>query len=128
MEFEGTVFAIMQLVSGTSARGEWKRQEVIFEQKGEYSRKICVNFWGDRTADVARLKVGDVASISANVESREYNGRWFTEVRAWRIAPVASAAAQAPEANNAPFPVSDIPFSDEGASSSSSSTPDDLPF
>lgn len=132
MEFEGTVVAILQLVSGTSARGEWKRQEVVFEQKGEYSRKVCVNFWGDRTADVARLKVGDMASVSANVESREYNGRWFTEVRAWRIAPVAAAA---PAPSNEPFPPAgafppaDMPFSEEGsASSESSSTPDDLPF
>lgn len=127
MEFEGTVVAILQLVKGTSARGEWKRQEVVFEQKGEYSRKVCVNFWGDRTADVERLKVGDVASVSANVESREYNGRWFTEVRAWRIAPV-KAEAPAGGMDSAPFPISDMPFEQESAPSSSNNTPDDLPF
>ena len=80
MELEGTVWNVLPPVRGTSARGEWVKQEVVFEQPGEFNRKVCVSFWGDKAQDAATLKPGEAVTISANVESREYNGRWFTEV------------------------------------------------
>lgn len=46
MEFEGTVWRVLPLVKGTSARGEWMKQEVVFELPGEFNRKLCVGFWG----------------------------------------------------------------------------------
>lgn len=85
MEFEGTVFAVLPLVKGQSARGEWMKQEVVFELPGEFNRKVCVGFWGDRASEAGALRAGEVIAVSANVESREYNGRWFTEVRAWKM-------------------------------------------
>ena len=99
MELEGTVWNVLPPVRGTSARGEWVKQEVVFEQPGEFNRKVCVSFWGDKAQDAATLKPGEAVTISANVESREYNGRWFTEVRAWRIV---RKAAQQPQ--QAPVP------------------------
>ena len=85
MEFEGTVWSVLPVVKGTSARGEWVKQEVVFEQPGEFSRKVCVSFWGDRAQEAGALQKGETVSVSANVESREYNGRWFTEVRRLRL-------------------------------------------
>ena len=75
MELEGTVWNVLPPVRGTSARGEWVKQEVVFEQPGEFNRKVCVSFWGDKAQDAATLKPGEAVTISANVESREYNGR-----------------------------------------------------
>ena len=100
MEFEGTVYKVLPVVKGTSQRGEWMKQEVVFELPGEFNRKICVGFWGDKAQEAGTLRPGEVVAVSANVESREYNGRWFTEVRAWRI--VRKAAQQPQQA-----PVSD---------------------
>ena len=85
MDFEGTVLTVLPVVKGTNARGEWIKQEVIFEQPGEFNRKICVGFWGDKAAEAGTLHPGEVVNISANVESREFNGRWYTDVRAWRM-------------------------------------------
>lgn len=85
MEFEGTVVSVLPVVKGTSARGEWMKQEVIFDQPGEFNRKVCVGFWGDKAQEAGTLRPGEVVAVSANVESREYNGRWYTEVRAWRM-------------------------------------------
>lgn len=93
MEFEGSVIQLLPQVKGVSARGEWVKQEVIFEQTGEFGRKLCVSFWGDKAQDVAALKPGDKVKVAANVESREYNGRWYTEVRAWKIEKDQSATA-----------------------------------
>ena len=61
------------------------KQEVIFDQPGEFNRKVCVGFWGDKAQEAGTLRPGEVVAVSANVESREYNGRWYTEVRAWRM-------------------------------------------
>lgn len=99
MDFEGTVVTVLPVVKGTNARGEWIKQEVIFEQPGEFNRKICVGFWGDKAAEAGTLRPGEVVNISANVESREFNGRWYTDVRAWRMTRKApAAAAPAPDA------------------------------
>ena len=85
MEFEGTVYKIMPVTKGTSARGEWQRQDVVFEMnEGSFTRKICVTFF-NKPDDVARLKEGAAYNVSVNIESREYNGRWYTDIRAWRI-------------------------------------------
>lgn len=99
MEFEGVVYKIMPVQQGTSARGEWQRQEVIFELTAEFSRKVCVTFF-NKPSEVAKLREGAAYTVSVNIESREYNGRWYTDVRAWRIQPKESAqpAPVVPEA------------------------------
>lgn len=129
MEFEGTVVQLLPQAKGVSARGEWVKQEIVFEQTGEFGRKVCVSFWGDKAQDAAGLKPGDKVKVAANVESREYNGRWYTEVRAWKIdrdqtAPAAQGSeygwgAPSPSAGEMPPVSAEEPARDEF---------DDLPF
>ena len=125
MEFEGVVWRVLPQIKGTSARGEWVKQEVVFELPGEFNRKICVGFWGDRAQEAATLKPGETITVSANVESREYNGRWYTEVRAWRINRKSAAEPQPMTTDHLP-PLDT--FSTEESASSSASEVDDLPF
>ena len=126
MEFEGTVYRILPLTKGTSARGEWQRQDVVFDmQDGNFSRKICVTFL-NRPDDAAKLKEGAAYRVSVNIESREYNGRWSTDIRAWRLQP-----AQ-PEAPQAGAPMPDMPPFDAAPTftpgASAVTEGDDLPF
>lgn len=123
MEFEGTVYKILPLTKGTSTRGEWQRQDVVFDMPdGNFSRKICVTFF-NRPDDVARLREGAAYTVSVNIESREYNGRWYTDVRAWRLQP---KQTETPAAS----PMTDMPPIAEEPSyaSSPASEVDDLPF
>ena len=108
--------------SGTSARGEWQKREIIIEQPDEFNRKVCVTFFGDKAAEAANLREGDKVSISINIESREYNGRWYTNVNAWRInqAPAAAATPAAPAVEEAPFKETAMPATADDV--------DDLPF
>ncbi len=85
MEFEGIVSQVLEPARGVSSKGEWVRQDVVFEQTGDFGKKICVSFWGDKAHDVTGLVPGERVKIAANVESREYNGRWYTDVRAWKL-------------------------------------------
>lgn len=120
MEFEGTVYQILPATKGTSARGEWQRQDVVFEmQDGAYARKICVTFF-NKPEDVARLQQGAAYSVGVNIESREYNGRWYTDIRAWRLQPKQASAPSAPAA--------DMPPIGEEPSFASPAPVDDLPF
>ena len=121
MEFEGTVYKVLPVVKGTSQRGEWMKQEVVFELPGEFNRKICVGFWGDKAQEAGTLRPGEVVAVSANVESREYNGRWYTDIRAWRIQPKQETPAGAPMPDMPPI-------AEEPAYASAPAEADDLPF
>ena len=123
MEFEGVVYKIMPVTRGTSARGEWQRQDVVFDYNdgGQFSRKICVTFF-NKESDVAKLREGETFLVSVNIESREYNGRWYTDIRAWRLQPKQESAGA-----GAPMP--DMPpIAEEPSYASSPAQVDDLPF
>jgi hypothetical protein len=84
MEISGTVVSLLPLQSGQGKNGTWKKQEFILETPGQYPKKVCLSLWGDKV-DENRLSPGDKITASINIESREYNGRWYTDVRAWKI-------------------------------------------
>jgi hypothetical protein len=82
----GKIVQVLDLQTGTSARGDWKKQEFILETEEQYPRKICISLWGDRIADITGIQLGkELITVSVSIESREFNGRWYTDVRAWRI-------------------------------------------
>ncbi len=131
LELEGRIARKLNVQTGTSARGAWSKQEFIFEyQEGSFPTQICMNVWGDeKVKDLEKYQVGDKVRISFNLSSREYNGRWYTDVRAWRIEPAgAPAPAQAPYQQQmpagAPFQSAPLPSADD----MSSPVEDDLPF
>lgn len=121
MDFELTVLNLLPLTTGQGARGEWKKQEVIFEQPGEFNRKLCIGFWNDKAVEAAGLRPGDRVALSVNVESREYNGRWYTEVRAWRMSRLEGTAGIG--AGGSPFgAATQAPVSTSAVASSPSSS------
>ena len=103
LELECQIVRKLNVQNGTSARGPWCKQEFIVEYRdGNFPNTVCMNVWGeDKVNDLARFNVGDNVKISLNLSSREFNGRWYTDIRAWRIEAV-TAAAQQPAAQQAP--------------------------
>ncbi len=135
MELEGRIARKLNVQTGTSARGAWAKQEFILEyQEGSFPSQVCMNVWGDdKVRELDKYQVGDKVKVSFNLSSREYNGRWYTDVRAWRIEPANAAPAQGYDyaqsagAYSAPTgsPVSaPMPSADD----MSSPVEDDLPF
>lgn len=93
MEVEGKVILFIGERSGTSKAGNpWKVKEYVLETKENYPRKIAFDFFGDR-ADQFPLNVGDEIRLSFDIESREYQGRWFTSIRGWKSEPLTAAPA-----------------------------------
>lgn len=128
MELKAKLTQLLPLQTGEGRNGPWKKQEIIVETDGQYPKKVCFPLWGDRI-NPNILVVGNTLNVSFDVESREFNGRWYTDLRVWKIDLVeeahqgAAAAAAAPIA--APLPPA------EGAPqafAASEEGKDDLPF
>jgi hypothetical protein len=84
LEIKGKIVELLPEKSGQSANGEWRKQEYILETGGQYPKKICFMAWGDKI-DQFNIKQGEMVEVSVDLESREYNGRWYTDVKAWKV-------------------------------------------
>lgn len=84
MQLTGKLVQLLPMQSGQGKNGPWKKQEVIVETEGQYPKKVCISIWGDK-ADEKILQVGNNLKVDFDVESREYNGRWYTDVKAWKV-------------------------------------------
>ncbi len=96
MELTGKVIKIIPLQSGTGKNGIWKKQEFILETATQIPRKVCFSLWGDKI-DQFNLKEGEDAEVSFDLESREFNSRWYTEAKAWKIVKKGSTQPIPPE-------------------------------
>lgn len=85
MELSGKVFKVLPVESGEGKNGTWKKQAVVIETAHEkYPKKVAVQFWGDLVNHENFVEGNDI-SVEFDVESREYNGKWYTDVKAWRV-------------------------------------------
>ena len=130
MEIIGKLIQKMPMQSGISKTGNsWQKQEFVIETLEQYPRKICANLWGERTAVLETLNIDDKIVMSFDLESREFNGKWYTDVKASKIEPVATNPQTPPQTQpTAPIaaPANELPeefetFTEEGVG-------DDLPF
>jgi Domain of unknown function (DUF3127) len=117
MDIKGRVIQLLPMQSGMGKKGQWKKQEFIVETPGQYPKKVCLSIWGDKI-DQFNVAVGDQVSVTVDLESREYNGRWYTEARAWKLEKAGAAGSQ----GTTPAPTEEPFYSQESSAS------DDLPF
>lgn len=104
MEIQGKFIRLGNLVEGTSARGAWRKQELIIETIEQYPKQVCLLCWGDTIDATSHLTEGDVIKAGISIESREFNGKWYTDVRAFGLGLVSSAPKQAAVEQPAPAP------------------------
>ena len=89
MELTGTITNILPLQTGTGKAGnEWKKQELIIQTDEAYPKSICISLWGNTIDD--KLKTEDKIKASIDIESREFNGKWYTSIKAWKIEPLSA--------------------------------------
>ena len=120
MQITAKLVQILPLQTGVSRNGEWKKQDIIVETNDRFPKKICISVWGDKIQP-SQLNPGNTFTIDFDIESREFNGRWYTDVKAWKVEPVDAAnnATAPPFINDPGFPEPPPLPADE---------PDDLPF
>jgi hypothetical protein len=116
---EGRLIQILTAQEGQSTRGAWKKQDFVIETSEQYPKKVCISCWNEKTDELSKFQLNDNLKVSVNIESREYNSKWYTDVKAWRIDQLNDSA---PVSNNneANDDVSGVSFTSDDN--------DDLPF
>ena len=126
MEITGKIIAVLPERGGISQRtgSEWKVQEYVLETQEQYPRKMCFDVFGaDKIAQFA-IQIGDQLTVSFDIDAREYQGRWYNSIRAWKVERVADpAAAQQPQPASFPPAGNAAPVDFSQGDST-----DDLPF
>jgi len=131
MDISGKVIQVLPKQTGAGKNGPWEKQDYVIEIQGTYPKKVCFNLWGNKISQFD-IKEGEFINIGVDIESREYQGRWYTDVRAWKVerpgasgagSPIGGAGNSAPVQDpfGAPDDVQD-PFASDNSGA------DDLPF
>lgn len=130
LEIEGKIKTKLAPQSGSGARGSWIKQDFILEYPdGNFTAEACLNMWGqDKVDELAKFGVGDAVKVSFNIRSREYQGRWYNDLRAWRIVSAGQPASSRQSSSQPvppPGPAAPPPTIDDMPADFSQ---DDLPF
>ena len=121
LEVTGKVVQLLAVQSGESQRGPWKKQDMVIETNEQYPKKIAITCWGEKADEIAKLEPGTSVQVAINIESREFNERWYTDIKAWKIDVL--------EQGQTSSAVTDTAFSDDTAPAiGTDETEGDLPF
>jgi hypothetical protein len=85
MEILGKLIVLLDTSTGIGANGPWKKKMFVVETKEKYPKKIAFTAWNEQADIAENLAAGAEIKISFSLESREYNGKWYTDVKAWKI-------------------------------------------
>ncbi len=130
MEITGKIIQVLPEQGGVSRTSgeEWKMQAYVLETQEQYPRKVHFEIFGDDRIKANPCRVDDIVTVSFDLESREFNGRWYTSVRAWKVekgeqdATDDSVADAPPPPSSAPLP-GELDFADSQVEETT-----DLPF
>lgn len=98
MEFTGRIIAVLEARSGVSARtgNTWKTQDYVIEESmGQFPKRMVFNVFGEDNIQRFNIQMGQELTVSFDINAREYNGRWFNDIRAWNVVPATPAAPAA---------------------------------
>jgi len=131
MEVTGKIIKKLPVQSGTSKSGNpWSKQEYVLETQEAYPKKIFFSFFGDR-ANQYPLEEGQNVNLSFDIDSHEYNGRWFTNINGWKAEVLPEGATAAPQAATpqaAPAAAAPAATPFDPVAPAPASPSDDLPF
>lgn len=108
MQVKGTLIQILKTESGVSKAGkDWKKQDFVIETNEQFPKKVCFTLFGDKISLIDGISEGTEIEVFFSVESRDFNGKWYHNINAWKI----EAAGAVSSAKNYPpeFSAGDIP-------------------
>ena len=110
MEFTGRIIKVLEQRGGVSARtgNPWKMQDFVIEETiGQFPKRMVFNVFGEENLNRFNIQEGQELTVSFDINAREYNGRWYNDVRVWNV--VAATAAHPAAVQAAPFPPAGAP-------------------
>lgn len=122
------LYATADARTGTGQNGQWTVQPLLFETTGQYPKKVLVDCWNDVLGQFTAAASGSLWDMECFPEAREYNGKWYSGLRAWKANPMSSEGAGSQhQANNAPSQEPN-PSAASAAAPPAAVAEDDLPF
>jgi hypothetical protein len=85
MDITGRLIQILAKQTGQGKNGTWQKQDFVIETNDQYPKKVCLSAWADKVDELAGCREGETLKVFFDVQSREYNGKWYTDLRAWKI-------------------------------------------
>lgn len=97
MEISGLIIRVLEARGGVAPQTgkPWKVQSYVLQTIEQYPRHLCFEVFGEEKISAMNIQEGQVLRVQFDVDAREYQGRWFNQIRAWRVDPVSSGAAPA---------------------------------
>lgn len=96
MQLTAKLTQLLPIQAGTGKNGDWKKQDIIVETDGQYPKKVCISIWGDKINE-GQLQIGNLLQIDFDIESREYNNKWYTDIKAWKIELAGTSTQKTPD-------------------------------
>ena len=84
MEIKGKVIEVLPELTGEGKNGTWTKRSFIIETDGKYPKKVQIGAFGDKM-DVEFIKIGNELNVHFDLESKEFNKKWYTEVKAFKL-------------------------------------------
>ena len=81
-EIKGKISHLLPAETGAGKNGNWRKQVIVLAQDGQYPKSVALTVWGDK---ILIPNIGAVVTAFIDIESREYQGKWYTDVRAFRL-------------------------------------------
>lgn len=129
MELTAKFVKLGNELTGTSAKGEWCKQEVIVETMDQYPKTVCLQLWSENDRNAAMTsQSGDTITVNIAPESREFNGKWYTDIRGWGFRNAAQRQAPQQHPSDKMFDDNGDFIEDNGGRIFSSRINDDVPF
>lgn len=112
LSIKGKLIKILPVESGVARSGNpWKKQEFVIETQDQFPRKVCFTLFNDKVSLLNGINAGDDLEVSFDIESREFNNKWYHNINAWKVEKTGKGAGD-------DFPPPEAPAGDPG----------DLPF
>ena len=110
MEITGKIIAVLPAQGGVSQRtgNQWKSQDYVIETHDQYPKKCCFRVFGEEKINQFNIQLGEEMTVSFDIDSHEYQGRWFNDVRAWAVNRNIQVPGAAPVAGVAPVGVAPV--------------------
>lgn len=115
----GTIKEVHTLESGTSVKGSWTKQSFLLTTKGQYPKDVLIIGFGKMTEQIKKLTPGSEITAFVNLESKEYNGKYLTNVILWKFEQVGTVSPDSPKIEAKPV---------TQTISTTTAEDDDLPF
>ena len=129
MEFTGRIIAALEPRSGQSRTtgNPWMMQDFVIEEyTGQFPRRMAFNVFGEDKLKQFNIQVGQELTVSFDINAREYQGRWYNDIRVWKVEPAPTAAA--PAAPMAAAPMAGQPAAPAAPFEANPDETSDLPF